>query len=103
MRVRLSFISSEQFVTIPDSLATLEPKGRKLLESRSIDYIPAAERHGGVFSQFTLWLSANLQITAIITGALAGTKKENRSPCLPTTSVFQLPRSGWIKRASLQP
>lgn len=71
MRVRLSFISSEQFVTIPDSLATLEPKGRKLLESRSIDYIPAAERHGGVFSQFTLWLSANLQITAIITGALA--------------------------------
>ncbi|WP_322042523.1 cytosine permease [Paraburkholderia sp. J67] len=42
-----------------------------MLESRSIDYIPDAERHGSLFSQFTLWLSANLQVTAIITGALA--------------------------------
>lgn len=41
------------------------------LEVRSIDYVPPAERHGGLFSQFTLWLAANLQITAIITGALA--------------------------------
>src|SRR6201997_3452722 len=41
------------------------------LEVRSIDYIPDAERHGGLASQFTLWLAANLQITAIVTGALA--------------------------------
>ena len=41
------------------------------LEIRSIDYIPQSERHGGLVSQFTLWLSANLQITAIVTGALA--------------------------------
>src|SRR5215472_8135213 len=41
------------------------------IELRSIDYIPDAERHGGLFSQFTLWLAANLQITAIVTGALA--------------------------------
>src|SRR5579864_9844586 len=41
------------------------------LEVRSIDYIPDTERHGGLFSQFTLWLAANLQITAIVTGALA--------------------------------
>src|ERR1700760_2379279 len=40
-------------------------------EIRSIDYIPDAERHGGLGSQFTLWLAANLQITAIVTGALA--------------------------------
>ncbi|MBV9912443.1 MAG: cytosine permease [Sinobacteraceae bacterium] len=40
-------------------------------EIRSIDYIPDAERHGGLTSQFTLWLAANLQITAIVTGALA--------------------------------
>lgn len=42
-----------------------------LIETRSIDYIPEAERHGSLYSQFTLWLGANLQITAIVTGALA--------------------------------
>lgn len=41
------------------------------IETRSIDYIPDSERHGGLLSQFTLWLGANLQITAIVTGALA--------------------------------
>jgi nucleobase:cation symporter-1, NCS1 family len=42
-----------------------------MIEVRSIDYIPDSERHGGLASQFTLWLSANMQITAIVTGALA--------------------------------
>jgi NCS1 family nucleobase:cation symporter-1 len=41
------------------------------IEVRSIDYVPDEERHGGLASQFTLWLAANLQITAIVTGALA--------------------------------
>ncbi|HEV8019528.1 MAG TPA: cytosine permease [Steroidobacteraceae bacterium] len=41
------------------------------IEVRSIDYVPDAERHGGLMSQFTLWVAANLQITAIVTGALA--------------------------------
>ncbi|HLW24830.1 MAG TPA: cytosine permease [Steroidobacteraceae bacterium] len=41
------------------------------IETRSIDYVPDDERHGGLASQFTLWLAANLQITAIVTGALA--------------------------------
>jgi nucleobase:cation symporter-1, NCS1 family len=41
------------------------------IEVRSIDYVPDRERHGGLASQFTLWLAANLQITAIVTGALA--------------------------------
>lgn len=44
---------------------------KPLIERRSIDYIPEAERHGSLYSQFTLWLGANLQITAIVTGALA--------------------------------
>ncbi|WP_347903352.1 cytosine permease [Pseudomonas purpurea] len=44
---------------------------KPLIEKRSIDYIPEAERHGRLLSQFTLWLGANLQITAIVTGALA--------------------------------
>ena len=42
-----------------------------LIEPRSIDYIPDAERHGSLFSQFTLWLGANLQVTAVVVGALA--------------------------------
>lgn len=41
------------------------------LESRSIDVVPDAERHGTPRSQFTLWFGANLQITAIVDGALA--------------------------------
>lgn len=43
----------------------------RLSETRSIDYIPLRERHGHPFSQFTLWFGGNLQITAIVTGALA--------------------------------
>ncbi|MEU1330374.1 cytosine permease [Streptomyces sp. NPDC005865] len=42
-----------------------------LVERRSIDVVPDDERHGTAFSQFTLWLGANLQITAVVTGALA--------------------------------
>ncbi|MCO7596480.1 MULTISPECIES: purine-cytosine permease family protein [Pseudomonas] len=45
--------------------------GKSLIETRSIDYIPESERHGRLFSQFTLWFGCNLQITAIVTGALA--------------------------------
>ncbi|EPQ6297960.1 cytosine permease, partial [Acinetobacter baumannii] len=41
------------------------------VENRSIDFIPENERHGSIFAQFTLWFGANLQITAIVTGALA--------------------------------
>lgn len=44
---------------------------RTSIEVRSIDRVPEAERHGGLASQFTLWFAANLQITAIVTGALA--------------------------------
>jgi NCS1 family nucleobase:cation symporter-1 len=43
----------------------------EISELHTIDYIPDEERHGRLTSQFTLWLAANLQITAIITGALA--------------------------------
>jgi nucleobase:cation symporter-1, NCS1 family len=46
------------------------PSGIKV-EHRSIDVIPASERHGTPANQLTLWLGANLQITAIVDGALA--------------------------------
>ncbi len=41
------------------------------IEQHSIDVIPAEERKGSPSSQLTLWLGANLQITAIVDGALA--------------------------------
>ncbi|MDR3097520.1 MAG: cytosine permease [Paraburkholderia sp.] len=46
-------------------------EGTVLVERRSIDYIPDAERHGNLLSQFTLWFGANLQVTAVVVGALA--------------------------------
>jgi NCS1 family nucleobase:cation symporter-1 len=47
------------------SEATLAP------ERRTIDVIPDDERHGTPRNQFTLWFGANMQITAIVDGALA--------------------------------
>lgn len=41
------------------------------VEQRSIDAIPASERHGSPHNQFTLWFGANMQITAVVDGALA--------------------------------
>ena len=55
-----------------------------LIETRSIDFIPEAERHGSLYSQFTLWLGANLQITAIVTGALAVVPVSYTHLTLPT-------------------
>lgn len=41
------------------------------VERRSIDFVPENERHGSPGQQFTLWFGANMQITAIVDGALA--------------------------------
>jgi NCS1 family nucleobase:cation symporter-1 len=41
------------------------------VERRSIDVVPDVERHGSPRSQFTLWFGANMQITAVVDGALA--------------------------------
>ncbi|MFC9687364.1 purine-cytosine permease family protein [Kribbella sp. NPDC056951] len=42
-----------------------------VVEQRSIDVVPADERHGTPLSQFTLWFGANMQVTAVVDGALA--------------------------------
>ncbi|MGE3274255.1 MAG: cytosine permease [Vicinamibacterales bacterium] len=47
------------------------PSGVLAVEQRSIGYVPSRERFGRPWNQFTLWFGANLQITAIVTGALA--------------------------------
>ena len=41
------------------------------VERRTIDVVPDRERHGTPRDQFTLWFGANMQITAIVDGALA--------------------------------
>lgn len=40
-------------------------------EKRSIEIVPESERHGSPWNQFTLWFGANMQITAVVDGALA--------------------------------
>src|SRR5213595_1004747 len=45
--------------------------GGPRVERRSIDFVPGNERHGSPVQQFTLWFGANMQITAIVDGALA--------------------------------
>jgi NCS1 family nucleobase:cation symporter-1 len=40
------------------------------IEQRSIDHVPAAERHGSPRSLLFVWFAANTSITAVVTGAL---------------------------------
>lgn len=40
------------------------------IESRSIEYIPANERHGKARDLFPIWFGANMHITTLVTGAL---------------------------------
>ncbi|RJQ77253.1 cytosine permease [Pseudonocardiaceae bacterium YIM PH 21723] len=40
------------------------------MERRSIEPVPAGERHGHPRSLFTLWFAANMQITSAVTGAV---------------------------------
>jgi NCS1 family nucleobase:cation symporter-1 len=43
-----------------------------MLERRAIEMIPESERHGKPASLFTLWFSANMQMTTVATGLVAG-------------------------------
>ncbi|MFD0826496.1 purine-cytosine permease family protein [Neobacillus sp. M.A.Huq-85] len=42
-----------------------------MIEKRTIEYIPEEERHGSVRNLFSIWFSSNMQITTLVTGALA--------------------------------
>lgn len=46
-------------------------RSAKVVESRTIDHIPEDARYGKPLSLFTLWWSTNMQITPVVTGALA--------------------------------
>jgi nucleobase:cation symporter-1, NCS1 family len=41
------------------------------VEQHSIDFIPPEERHGRPSSLFSIWWSSNMQMTTVVTGALA--------------------------------
>lgn len=43
------------------------------IEVRSIDYIPANERHGKAKGLFSVWFAANMHITTLVTGSLCVT------------------------------
>ncbi|MDQ6526127.1 cytosine permease [Nocardioides sp. LHD-245] len=49
----------------------IDAQGMLGIERRAIDHIPEEERHGSARSQFTLWFGTNIQITALVDGALA--------------------------------
>ncbi len=44
---------------------------KAFIENKSIDYVPAAERHGHPRSLFTLWFCTNIAPLAVVTGAAA--------------------------------
>jgi NCS1 family nucleobase:cation symporter-1 len=41
------------------------------IERHAIEHIPESERHGRPWNLFTLWFASNVQINALVTGALA--------------------------------
>ncbi|NMP24536.1 purine-cytosine permease family protein [Sulfobacillus harzensis] len=43
------------------------------IEEHSIDFIPEEERHGHISNLFTVWFAANMQLTPLVTGAIAVT------------------------------
>ena len=45
--------------------------GALRVEKHSIDRIPDEERHGSPRGLFAVWFGANLQLTTVVTGALA--------------------------------
>jgi len=40
------------------------------VEKRSIEFIPTSERYGTPARLFSIWFSSNMQVTALIIGAL---------------------------------
>lgn len=49
----------------------METQSPVAIEQHSIDHIPETERHGRPRNLLTLWFASNVQINAVVTGALA--------------------------------
>jgi NCS1 family nucleobase:cation symporter-1 len=53
------------------SPAPHEPvEGRRIIESRSIDYVPLSERHGKMGDQATIWFAGSAQLLSLATGVI---------------------------------
>jgi purine-cytosine permease-like protein len=50
--------------------ADATPASIRRIESRSIDYVPAAERHGRLTDQATIWFAGSAQLLSLATGAI---------------------------------
>ncbi|MBH1891909.1 cytosine permease [Serratia marcescens] len=48
-----------------------QPEQTAFIEDKSIDFVPAAERHGHARSLFTLWFCTNIAPLAVVTGAIS--------------------------------
>ncbi|WEB39847.1 cytosine permease [Streptomyces yunnanensis] len=49
---------------------TSEGRGSRMIEVRSIDYVPVRERHGKVWHQGPFWFTGNFVLTTMVTGFL---------------------------------
>ncbi|XYK59892.1 hypothetical protein ACSJL1_002583 [Serratia sarumanii] len=45
-----------------------QPEQTAFIEDKSIDFVPAGERHGHARSLFTLWFCTNIAPLAVVTG-----------------------------------
>ncbi|HEJ7030100.1 TPA: cytosine permease [Serratia marcescens] len=48
-----------------------QPEQTAFIEDKSIDFVPAGERHGHARSLFTLWFCTNIAPLAVVTGAIS--------------------------------
>src|SRR6202051_255950 len=59
------------FADIPHELNLMEAKfGDRLIEKRSIDYVPIAERHGKVWHLWPVWFSGDAHLATVATGVV---------------------------------
>ncbi|MCW2568820.1 MAG: yxlA [Mycobacterium sp.] len=54
----------------PPARPDATPVAIRAIESRSIDYVPAAERHGRLTDQATIWFAGSAQLLSLSTGAI---------------------------------
>ncbi|RAH27319.1 purine-cytosine permease family protein [Pantoea agglomerans] len=48
-----------------------QPRQSKIIENKSVDYVPESERHGKSHNLFTLWFCTNIAPLAVVSGAIA--------------------------------
>lgn len=59
------------FDVMPEDTMKSQPEQNPLIENKSVDYVPPAERHGQARSLFTLWFCTNIAPLAVVTGAIS--------------------------------